>query len=257
MTRPVTPPFFGAVDVGSASSPVAADVVAALSERVRAKPDPERADREAAYLKSSMVHLGVSVPVGRAIVKDVLGARPALDRGAVCGIIDALWEEPEFEMRRAATEVAVANRAVFQRGDLEPIAALMSDAGTWAINDEWAIRVVGRIFQSDPVAVRADFDRWIHDENFWVRRAVILAYIPRIRSGEDVVDELGTYAEHLLGEREFFIRKAVGWAMRESARRHPESVVAWVQPRQDRMSGLTRREALRTIDSTLLNPVTT
>jgi 3-methyladenine DNA glycosylase AlkD len=87
-------------------------------------------------------------------------------------------------------------------------------------------------------------DAWAWDGDFWVRRASLLAELRPIRRGADL-DRFLARAEPMLDEREFFIRKAIGWVLREAGKRRPESVVAWLTPRTHRASGVTMREAVK------------
>jgi 3-methyladenine DNA glycosylase AlkD len=87
-------------------------------------------------------------------------------------------------------------------------------------------------------------DRWATDADFWVRRASLLAELQPIRGGAPL-DRFLRRAEPMLTEREFFIRKAIGWVLREAAKKRPAEVAAWLAPRTDRASGVTMREAVR------------
>jgi 3-methyladenine DNA glycosylase AlkD len=88
-------------------------------------------------------------------------------------------------------------------------------------------------------------DAWIADPDFWIRRAALLSLLLPLRAGTGDWDRFVRYAEPLLGDREFFVRKAIGWAAREVAWHEPERVAAWLRPRVHRVSGVTFREAVR------------
>jgi 3-methyladenine DNA glycosylase AlkD len=88
-------------------------------------------------------------------------------------------------------------------------------------------------------------DRWAQDEDFWLRRSALLAQLVPLRRGEGDFARFGRYADATLGEREFFIRKAIGWVLRETGKKRPALVYAWLRPRADRASGVTVHEAVR------------
>ena len=87
-------------------------------------------------------------------------------------------------------------------------------------------------------------DAWVVDPDFWIRRSAVLALRSAVRRG-DQVDRLFDYAETLLPDQEFFVRKAVGWVLREVAPRHPREVSVWLREHIDEISLIALREALR------------
>ena len=173
---------------------------------------------------------------------------PELSRDEVVGLVDALWADPVHERRMAAVEVLEMYGNLLGPPDLAVVERLVRDSLTWALVDGLAASVAGRIVDtagtSDPV-VAAALDRWAADGDFWVRRSSLLALMPGLRRGEGDFDRFGRYADQMLEEREFFIRKAIGWVLRETAKRRPDLVRDWVEVRVDRMAGLTLREATK------------
>ncbi len=87
-------------------------------------------------------------------------------------------------------------------------------------------------------------DAWALDPNFWVRRSALLALIQPLKRGAPF-DRFAGYANSMLAEKEFFIRKAIGWVLRETSKRRPDEVYAWLLPRAPRASGVTLREAVK------------
>ena len=222
------------------------ELVGAVDAGLRASTDPARAESERAYLKSDRRFLGVGVPVTRRIVRDAVRAHPPADRAELWRAVDALWAGDAFEHRRAAVEVLVICRELLGIEDLDRLEAMCRGAETWALLDELAARVVGSVVERFPGESGAVLDRWATDaESFWVRRAALLALLDPLREGDGDFERFGRYADAMLHEREFFIRKAIGWVLRDTSKRRPELVRAWVEPRLDAMSGVTRREATK------------
>jgi 3-methyladenine DNA glycosylase AlkD len=91
----------------------------------------------------------------------------------------------------------------------------------------------------------AILDRWAVDGDFWIRRSALLALLLPLRAGAGDFDRFCAYAEPMLGEREFFIRKAIGWVLRETSKKQPDRVYAWLEPRAGQASGVTVREAVK------------
>jgi len=121
---------------------------------------------------------------------------------------------------------------------------LIRESKTWAFVDELAIVITGPLVERSPELLRV-LDRWAKDDDFWVRRAALLAEHDALRGGGGDFALWSRIAASMLDEREFFIRKAIGWVLREVAKKRPELVAAWLGPRVHRASGVTVREAVK------------
>jgi 3-methyladenine DNA glycosylase AlkD len=204
----------------------------------------ERAEQERAYLRSDLGHLGV--PAVRRTVKSALRALGPLSRDDTLRLAALLWTGEVYEHRQAAVETLTARAAaVLRAGDLAGLERYLRASGTWALVDPLAVHAVGAVVVRDPAACGDTLDRWARDEDFWLRRAALLALLPGVRAGTPDLPRLSRYADAMLAEREFFVRKAIGWVLREVSVRDPGFVAAWVLERRPRMSGLTWREAVR------------
>ena len=221
-------------------------LVAHLDEALREAATPERAEREKRYLKSSLRHYGTAVPAVRRTVRAMLEGRTDLDRARVHTLADALWECGVHELRLAAVELLVALRDRLEPPDLRWLETYFREAGTWALVDPLAVQVAGPLTRRDVASGRATLDRWAADEAFWLRRAALLSFLLPLRAGDGAAFEAFTrYADAMIEEREFFIGKAIGWALREYAKRRADEVYAWLLPRAARASTLTLREAAK------------
>ena len=224
---------------------VVAEIVAALQTAA----DPDRAVQERAYLKSSLVHWGVRVPETRAIVTRALPRRTAPSHGLVVGVATELWAEPVHERRVAACHVLELHGAVLGAADLPVLERLLREARTWALVDVLAPNVVGPLQERDPDGVGPTLDAWNTDQDFWVRRASLLALLVPLRSGRGEWDRFTRYADACWQETEFFIRKALGWILRDTAKRRPDLVFTWLLPRAATASGVTIREAVKPLSA--------
>ena len=210
-----------------------------------------RAEQARAYLKHDDPHLGVAVPAVRAAVRDLLRTEPALARhDPVTALVDTLWKRPTFEEKLAAVEVLAARSQLVTTADLPRLEDMLRTSGTWALVDPLAGDVVGRIVLRDPDdhLLTTTLERWVVDDDFWVRRSALLSQLGRVRRAEATPADFAVFArwaDTMLDEREFFVRKAIGWVLRETSKQHPDLVVDYVRPRAARMSGVTFREAVR------------
>ena len=215
-----------------------------VARTLRASGDTRRAAAEKRYLKSEMTHLGVGVPRLRAIVKAFLREHPEMDRTDLLAIAGDLWSKTVFEQRMAAVEILVLKRDLLRSSDLRAVERLIRDSGTWALVDTLASTLAGGLVERFP-ALTATLDRWARDDAFWIRRSALLALLVPLRRGEGDFKRFGRYADAMLDEREFFIRKAIGWVLRETSKKRPDIVYAWLEPRAARASGVTVREAVK------------
>ena len=170
----------------------------------------------------------------------------AVDLGhdEVIALTSELWSVPIHERRVAAAELLEARVADLAADDLPLLERLIRESRTWALVDPLAASVAGVVVRNHPAAATV-LDRWSADDDFWVRRAAVLALLPGVRADQPDLVRLARYADAMLDEKEFFIRKALGWVLREVGQREPAWVVAFLEPRLDRVSGVTIREAVK------------
>jgi 3-methyladenine DNA glycosylase AlkD len=215
-----------------------------LEARLREIGTPERALGEKAYLKSDLDFLGATVWQIRSEVKAAVADMATLDHDRLVALVEALWMEPIFERRMAATKLLEFRRGLLGIADLAVLERLVRDSHTWALVDGLAVDMVGSILAADERATSRVLDRWALDDDFWIRRSALLAWLRPLRAGAPL-DRFLSYADGMLDEKEFFIRKAIGWVLREVGKRRPGEVTNWLAPRTHRASGVTMREATR------------
>jgi 3-methyladenine DNA glycosylase AlkD len=161
----------------------------------------------------------------------------------VVALAEALWSKPIHERRMAATFVLEDHAAVLGPRDLKLLERLIRASRTWALVDGLAAWSLGDVVLRYPRSA-SRLDRWARDGDLWIRRAALLAWLRPLKQGAPMGPFLG-YADAMLDEREFFIRKAIGWVLREAAKTRPDEVIAWLAPRAGRASGVTMREAVK------------
>jgi len=215
---------------------------------LRAHACPAHAQGAKAYLKSDWEFIGVRTPVFRRAIKAELAAGPPLDRAALLATVSALWSDEVFELRAAAVELLSMHGALLLPRDLALVERLVRESHTWALVDGLAAHVAGSLVEKHP-ALAQRLDRWARDPDFWVRRSAMLALLLPLRRGGGDFERFSRYADAMLDEREFFIRKAIGWVLRDTSKKRPAMIAEWLAPRMHRASGVTLREALKHLDA--------
>jgi 3-methyladenine DNA glycosylase AlkD len=219
---------------------------AEIEANLRAVGTPERAEGEKRYLNSELTHLGAIMPQIRREVRSFARAHDDLDHDELIALVEALWSARVHETRMAATMLLEAYPMLLGPRDLTLIERLIRESRTWALVDGLAASVTGPILVRRPRSA-SRLDRWARDDDLWVRRSALLAMIEPLKGGADF-GRFADYADAMLDEKEFFIRKAIGWVLREAARTRPNEVYEWLAPRTDRASGVTVREAVKYLE---------
>jgi 3-methyladenine DNA glycosylase AlkD len=228
------------------ASAMASKFAAELEKALRAVATPERAIQEKKYLKSDRVHLGATVPQVRREVHSRLKATHwESPRAELLELCRQLWARDIYELRSSAVEALGAMHSFLEADDLPLLQQMIREAGTWALVDPLSTDVAGRLV--DRLGIQAELDSWITDKDFWVRRAAMLAWLRPLRAGGPLTTFF-KYADRVLDEKEFFIRKAIGWVLRDVSRKRPEPVGKWVEAHVARMNGVTLREAVKKLD---------
>lgn len=219
-------------------------MAAGLGRELKAAGDPTCAVQEKRYLKSEMAFHGCRLGAIRSAVARIKREHPDLDVAGLRKLVRVLWKEPLFEHRIAAVILLDSFGTLLRPADIKLIERLLRESRTWAIVDELAGVVTGSLVERYP-ELNGTLDRWAVDEDFWLRRSAMLALLRPLRRGGGDFARFARYADGMLEEREFFIRKAIGWVLRETAKKRPNLVYDWLKPRISRASGVTVREAVR------------
>jgi 3-methyladenine DNA glycosylase AlkD len=215
---------------------------------------PDRAEHEQAYLKSQLVHYGASVPSIRSVAKRVAVDHPDLGHDELVDLVGALWDKPVHERRMVVVELLEQYADRLEPSDIELLERLLRESRTWALVDGLAASVVGPLVELHG-ELGAVLDRWAADDDLWIRRSALLALLVPLRRGEGDFDRFARYADAMLDDDEFFIRKAIGWVLRDTARKRPDLVFAWLLPRASRASGVTIREAVKPLSEQQRNAI--
>ncbi len=207
--------------------------------------DPERKAQMEAYMRDQFDFLGVPAPARRAASKPAILAAKTADPADVVEFAQRCWAAPEREFQNIGADVLRAGAKNLRGDDLPAVRQLIEQKSWWDTIDTLAPWTVG-IMALNHDSVRAEMDTWIHDDNIWIARSAILFQLSY--KDDTDADLLFRYVETRAADKEFFIRKACGWALRQYSRFDPDAVAAFVEQHSDTLSGLTKREALKRIN---------
>ncbi|MFF4360797.1 DNA alkylation repair protein [Streptomyces sp. NPDC001604] len=225
-------------------STLADTVLERLTATYAAAADPERAESMRAYMKDVAPFLGLITPVRRTLSRTVVAGLPRPDEGDCTAIALRCWQLPEREYQYFAVDYLRRHARVCTSGFLPVARHLVATVPWWDTVDLLAAHVVGALVAADP-KLTADMDRWITDDNLWIARTALLHQL-RYKERTDA-ERLFGYCLRQSGHPDFFIRKAIGWCLREYAKTDPEAVRAFLVRERGRFAPLSVREALKNI----------
>ncbi|MBE3024901.1 DNA alkylation repair protein [Janthinobacterium sp. GW458P] len=218
---------------------------AELKAALEAAAEPGRAAPMQAYMRDQFVFLGVAAPQRRLAVKALLAGLKGIDADTLLGHAQRLWQRPEREYQHVALDMLAMHQR--QLG-VEHIPALLGLArqGAWWDSVDGMAGIVGDVLQAQLRRGgdgHAHMDDALRHADFWLRRIAMLHQLGW--RGDTDARWLFAAALALGQEDEFFIRKAIGWALRDHAHHAPEAVTAFVNAHRQQLSPLSRREALK------------
>ncbi|MET9668752.1 DNA alkylation repair protein [Streptomyces sp. NPDC006475] len=206
--------------------------------------DPVRAAGAAAYMKGVAPFLGIYTAERRVLSRTVLAGLPAPDETDCTAIALRCWTLPEREYAYFAADYLRRHIRRCSSGFLPVVRRLVTTVSWWDTVDALAAHVVGPLVAADP-ALRTDMDAWIDDDDLWVARTALLHQL-RYKESTDTGRLFG-YCLRRGDHPDFFIRKAIGWCLREYAKTDPDAVRDFVDSARDRLSPLSVREALKNL----------
>ncbi|MGW2704812.1 DNA alkylation repair protein [Streptomyces sp. NPDC001340] len=225
-------------------SALADTVLERLTATYAAAADPARAAAMRAYMKDVAPFLGIPTPDRRTLSRTVLAGTPRPDEADCIAIALRCWLLPEREYHYFAVDYLRRHAARCTSAFLPVARHLITTVSWWDTVDLLAAHVVGALVAADP-GLTADMDAWITDDDLWVARTALLHQL-RYKERTDT-DRLFAYCLLQSGHPDFFVRKAIGWCLREYAKTDAESVRGFLERERSRFAPLTVREALKNI----------
>lgn len=204
--------------------------------------NPEQAEGMQAYMKNQFAFLGIKTPERKHLIAESLRS---LNPSEALQTAQLLWSFPEREFQYVGLDVLEKHHKALKPTDLPALRQLIQSRSWWDTVDTLATKSVGLLVLKHP-ELREQMDLWIEDDNMWIRRTALLHQLKHRRKTDEA--RLFEYCLKQGNDADFFIRKAMGWALREYAKTRPEEVRRFVEQHQAHLSGLTVREALKHFD---------
>jgi 3-methyladenine DNA glycosylase AlkD len=197
-----------------------------------------------AYMKSALPYAGVPMPTLRKVVRTLYPARTWQPGFAAWhDTVLALWENAAYrEERYVAISLAARRREL----DALPVLERLIVEGAWWDYVDWLVKPVAELLRRHPDELKPVLRAWARDDSMWKRRAAIISQLGF--KGDTDLDLLYDAIEPNLDHESFWVRKAIGWALRDLSWHDKDEVARYVRANEHRLSALSRREGMKNIE---------
>jgi len=206
--------------------------------------DPENAEGQKAYMRNQFDFLGIKSPIRKEIQQSFLRKKNLPPKEELENIVKSLWDKPQREFQYFALELADKYTRQVEAEDIILFEWMVTHKSWWDTVDFVAPRLMGDYFKLFPDLRDKKVEAWLNSENRWLMRSALLFQL-KYNAKLDTL-----FLEHvinsLLGSKEFFINKAIGWILRQYSKSHPQWVIDFVN--RTNLDPLSRREALKVIE---------
>lgn len=205
--------------------------------------DAGKAVEMAAYMKTDMPFWGIQKPDREPIYRQLAKDFTPSNHDEYSQVIRKIWNGKHREEKYAALDYAVRCKKFIDTSMIPLYEELVRDGEWWDLVDPLATLLVGVAFLNDQKTVKPIMKKWIDDDDMWIRRTAILS----MNKHKEKTDEklLYDFCLRRSHEKEFFIRKAIGWALREYSYKAPDSVSKFLKENRSKLSPLSYREGAK------------
>lgn len=226
------------------STPLADEIMDRLTRTFEQARDPDRAVSMAAYMRDQFPFLGIPGPTLKALTREIVAGlgRPA--EADLAALALACWQRPEREYQYFACGWLRRHARGCGEGFIDTARHLVVTRSWWDTVDSLAAHLVGPLVALHPQLVSIT-DTWLTDPDRWLVRTAILHQLSCAEATD--AGRLFRYCTIQANHRDFFVRKAIGWALREYAKTDPAAVRTFVTAHQSRLAALSVREALKNL----------
>jgi 3-methyladenine DNA glycosylase AlkD len=214
-----------------------------IKQRLLALDNKENAQAMAAYMKTSMPFYGVKAPDRRPLAKEAIKAYPIQNQNEFLQVVEELWNQSHREEKYIAIDIARSHPQYVNPAAFSLFEKMIRDGAWWDFVDDIAIHLIGTILMKYPSAIWPILEKWSNDSNLWIRRTVIICQ-NKFKKKTDQ-KRLLFFCLQRSHEKEFFIKKAIGWALREYARTEPQMIYEFIEKNKEHLSRLSYKEAVK------------
>jgi 3-methyladenine DNA glycosylase AlkD len=220
------------------------DFTIKLRQKFLENANAENAAQMKAYMRNQYDFFGIKAPAQVQIRREFLQNQGLPEISLLPKLIPELWEQPEREFQHFTLALLEKYSKKADAGFIEILEWIIVTKSWWDTVDFIAANLVGAHFKRFPELIPAYTEKWMNSGNFWLQRSALLFQL-KYKNQTDLKLLFG-FIEKLSGSREFFIRKAIGWTLREYSKTDPDVVIQFVETHQ--LQPLSQKEALKVIN---------
>jgi 3-methyladenine DNA glycosylase AlkD len=222
-----------------------AELVRFVSGQLAQTAVPKNVPAMQAYLKTGMPFYGVANPARLPIFREMVKRFVPANRREYEASIRALWRLPHREEKYAAIYYAYRHGAFVSPASLPLYETMIRQGGWWDLVDFLVCKLISPLYLAERGALKPAVNRWIDDDDLWVRRTALLSHYCHKRATDE--RQLFRHCLRRAGETDFFIRKAIGWALWQYSYADPKAVRTFLLTHREQLSGLSFREGAKVL----------
>jgi 3-methyladenine DNA glycosylase AlkD len=205
------------------------------------------------YMRDQFTFIGLRAPAMKALFKQYITENGLPKGEELHEVILELWGYPERELQMAALSILTRMNKRFEIADIELLETIITQKSWWDTVDHIAKHLVGPFFKQYPELKRPTLEKWLKSGHLWLVRSCILFQLGyKQETNKELLVEMIERSKHI---KDFFIEKAIGWALREYAKINPVFVMKYVETHS--LPKLSMREALKHLNNAVpLSPPT-
>ncbi len=207
---------------------------------------PEIAVKQSAYMRNLFPFLGITKPQRELLEKEIFKKIQIRDLADLQKILLELWKQDHREFHYTALCLAQRYRKILTPEIIPTLETMIRTQSWWDTVDTIAPNLMGYLVKKHP-ELSSLMDRWIEDPYLWIRRAALLHQLRWKQETDE--EKLFIYCQKTLHENDFFIRKAIGWVLREYSKTNPTAVEKFMTAHRSSLSPLSIREGSKYLDN--------
>lgn len=219
------------------------DFIETLIAEFQKNADTKIAIEQKAYMRDQFEYFGIKTPKRREIQKPFLVKQFLPEKREAIQIVKLLWKKPQRDFHYVAQELMLKYSQQIEKEDMAVFESMVTNQSWWDTVDFIATKLMGHYFKKYPEKRKYFVEKWLNSGNIWLQRSALLF---QLKYKEELDTQLLSFTiNRLLGSKEFFINKAIGWVLRDYSRVNAEWVIEYAH--KTPLSNLSKREALRLI----------
>jgi len=205
--------------------------------------NPSIAAGAKAYMRNRSEFYGIASPLRKLILKDFLSKAGYPPYADIEDLVKYAWDQPQREWQYAAMDITEKSLKKADKNMIELAEWMIRNKPWWDTVDFIAPNIAGALFIKFPEIKMQSIDKWMQSDHLWLQRSCLIHQLLYNKTADRAL--LFNLCEQLSGHPDFFIRKAIGWSLRQYSKAYPEAVIEFVNTHK--MSNLSRKEALKVI----------